>query len=171
MLEFLMNLDLATMSFFHLWRLNHSFVKFFNGHFFATWFMESQLYLPVRAFAQIDAFKLEFFKLHICQHLFILVSLTSDTQRTSLDEGCRLFDSFDFLRIQRSYYTAAKSIFAPGALILMPHLPVLIQAVMRAVDERAYLLLWCGLHLAIDDVSHVCRAPLTGEKCHIGVLA
>ena len=60
-----MNLDLSPQSLFHFRCFYHTLVQFFNSHFNATGPVKCELYLPVRALAQGDAFELELVQLHV----------------------------------------------------------------------------------------------------------
>ena len=150
-----MDLNLAPQRLLHLWCFNHSLVKFFNGHFNATRLVQSQLDLSVGAFAQTDTFELQFFKLHTGQHLFVLVSLACDAQLARLDERGRLFDALDLSRVQSGHDAPSTGVCPARAFILMSHLPVLVEAVVRAVDQRSDFLLRCSLCFSIDNVSDV----------------
>ena len=133
-LQFLMNLDLSPESLLHFGSFDHSLVKFFNSHFYTARLMQSELNLSVRAFAQGDALELELVKLHIGQHLLIRVGLAGHAQLACLDEWSRLLDTLDLSRVERGHDAASGGVLAPGALILMTHLPILVQTVMRAID-------------------------------------
>ena len=133
-LQFLMNLDLSPEGLLHFRSFDHSLVKFFNSHFYTARLMQSELNLPVGAFAQRDALELELVKLHIGQHLLIRVGLAGHAQLACLDEWSRLLDTLDLSRVERGHDAASGGVLAPGALILMTHLPILVQTVMRAID-------------------------------------
>ena len=143
MFKLLMNLNLPPQRLFHLWSLDHPLVQLLNRYFDAAGFVQRQLDGAVRALAQLPILELKLIQRHIRQHLLIrAVCLACNPQLASLDEGRGLLDASDLLRVQTGHDLAAVGVLVPRALILVPQLPVLIQAMVRAVDEIGHF--GCG---------------------------
>ena len=181
MFKLLMNLDLSPQRLFHFRSLDHPLVQLLNRYFDAAGLVQRQLDGAVRALAQLPIFKLKLIQRHIRQHLLIrAVRLACNPQLACLDEGCGLLDASDLLRVQTGHDLAAVGVLVPRALVLVPQLPVLIQAMVRAVDEIGHFGCGCGIcrrcicggaaRPPINYVGDVRRALLAGKERHVRVL-
>ena len=143
MFKLLVDLDLSPQRLFHFRSLDHPLVQLLNRYFDAAGLVQRQLDGAVRALAQLPIFKLKLIQRHIRQHLLIrAVRLACNPQLACLDEGCGLLDASDLLRVQTGHDLPAVGVLVPRALILVPQLPVLIQAMVRTVDEIGHF--GCG---------------------------
>ena len=135
MLQLFMNFNFSSKCLLHLGRFDHALVQLFNSHFLARRFVKGQLDLAVGALAKSLVLKDQLVKSHVCKGGFVGVSLASDTQLASLHKWCRFLDAAYLGWIESADNLAAECVFASRALVLMPQLPVLIEAVMRAVNQ------------------------------------
>ena len=117
--------------------------------------MQGQLNLSVRAFSKRLILKLQLFEGHIREHFLVRIGLTCHSELPSLDERCRLLDPFDLNWVKRGDYMASECVFAPLTLVLVPHLPILVEAMVRTVYQRCDWLIFSGLHLPVNYVGDV----------------
>ena len=171
-----MDLDLASECFFHFWSGDFPLVKFLNGYLDSRGPVEGQLDRAIGTFAKLPVFKFKLIESHISQHLLILaICLTGYCQLSLLNEWRWFFNSSHFCSVQsRLNLSSRQRVFATlVTLILVTHLPILIQTVVWAIyqiwDLRWVYILEFLWRRFIDNVRDVCWAPLTREKGHLSV--
>ena len=97
--------------------------------------MNGQLDLAVGALAKCFVLEDKLVKSHVCKGGLVGISLASDTQLASLHKWCRFLNAAHLGWVESAHNLTAECVFAAWALVLMPQLPVLIQTVMRAVNQ------------------------------------
>ena len=133
MFEFFMDLDLTSECFLHFRCGYFSLVKLLYGHLDAGGPVEGQLDRAVGTFAELPVFKFKLIKCHICQHLLILAIRLAGNPQLALLNKRRGFLNPSHLRSVQTRLNLSPSqwVFASlVTLILVTHLPVLIQAMM-----------------------------------------